>query len=175
MKQENKKSRVLHALRDRQEAKDLAQAFPSSNAQALRQAGSRFVTDAWFVQPARQMLQGVATVKSPTFQYEFACPSRAFPALGAPHAIELRYVFNTLKDRANRPQDQALADIITDCWVRFAKTGNPNGGNLPQWPEYNNDTRKYIQFGHTMRINSNLHGATCDALDQATRRIWAPD
>jgi len=156
-------------------AEELAKAFPSSNAKELRQASSRFVTDSWFVQPSRQMLQGMDTVKSPAFQYEFARPSRAFPALGAPHAIELRYVFNTLKDRENRPKDQVLADTVTDCWVRFAKTGNPNGGSLSRWPEYRNDTGEYIQFGHEIRIGSNLHGATCDALDQASRGIWARD
>jgi para-nitrobenzyl esterase len=156
-------------------AEELVKAFPSSNAKELRQAGSRFVTDSWFVQPSRQMLQGMANVRSPVFQYEFARPSRTFPALGAPHAIELRYVFNTLKDRENRPRDQVLADIVTDYWVQFAKTGNPNSGNLPRWPEYRNDTREYIQFGHEIRIASNLHGVTCDALDQASRGVWARD
>ena len=40
---------------------------------------------------------------------------------------------------------------MSDYWVAFAKTGNPNGGGRPQWDGYGNDaTRNYLEFedGH---------------------------
>jgi para-nitrobenzyl esterase len=32
------------------------------------------------------------------------------------------------------------------AWVRFAATGNPNGGDLPAWPEYNLERRAMVVF-----------------------------
>ncbi len=31
-------------------------------------------------------------------------------------------------------QDQAAAKLVSGYLVNFVKTGNPNGGTLPQWP-----------------------------------------
>jgi hypothetical protein len=32
--------------------------------------------------------------------------------------------------------DRRLADLMESYWTNFAKTGNPNGGKLPNWPEF---------------------------------------
>jgi para-nitrobenzyl esterase len=34
------------------------------------------------------------------------------------------------------PEDQKLSDLVETYWTNFAKTGNPNGGDAPQWPQY---------------------------------------
>ena len=32
------------------------------------------------------------------------------------------------------PEEKELARIMNTYWTNFAKTGNPNGNGLPDWP-----------------------------------------
>ena len=78
-----------------------------------------------------------------SFVYEFDWRSPAIGgALGAAHAVELPFVFDTL-EVASGPRGllgeappQALATSIHALWIRFA-----NDGTLP-WPEYEPETRQ---------------------------------
>lgn len=58
---------------------------------------------------------------------------------GARHASEIPYVFGALGSDKTVPwgtEDWTLSDTIETYWTNFAKTGNPNGGGLPDWPRY---------------------------------------
>lgn len=79
---------------------------------------------------------------APIYVYNF---NRKIPATGdmvkygAFHTGEVCYVLNNLKFLNNRPfeaADHALANLMSDYWVNFVKTGNPNGKGLPAWPKY---------------------------------------
>ncbi|MFI5161311.1 MAG: carboxylesterase/lipase family protein [Sphingobacteriales bacterium] len=81
-------------------------------------------------------------VNSPIYVYNF---DRKIPATGeyvkygSFHTGEVCYVMNNLKFLNNRPfgdTDKALANLMSDYWVNFVKTGNPNGKGLPEWPKY---------------------------------------
>jgi len=81
------------------------------------------------------------TGKAPVYVYNF---NRKLPAstpesqFGAFHSGEIVYAYNNLHtlNRPWEPVDQQLADAMSSYWVNFAKTGNPNGKNLPNWPAY---------------------------------------
>ncbi|MEU9291271.1 carboxylesterase family protein [Streptomyces sp. NPDC048275] len=67
--------------------------------------------------------------RSPSYVYEFAWPSNV-PGLGACHALELGFVFDTVEAPASAQLagaggPQELADAMHAAWVRFAAEGDP--------------------------------------------------
>ena len=67
---------------------------------------------------------------------------------GAHHSGDLAYAFGNLGlfgiDWNDR--DRQLSDEMSSYWVNFAKTGNPNGEGLPEWPRYDREHESAIEF-----------------------------
>jgi para-nitrobenzyl esterase len=58
---------------------------------------------------------------------------------GAAHSAEISLIFRNEIDSPYFKEgaaDTPMADTISGYWVRFAKTGDPNGGRAPGWPAY---------------------------------------
>jgi para-nitrobenzyl esterase len=56
------------------------------------------------------------------------------------HCIDLPFCFDNT-DRAENltgggPVPRALAARVSEAWIQFARTGNPNHGGLPHWPTF---------------------------------------
>ncbi|MBT8042269.1 MAG: carboxylesterase family protein, partial [Pontiella sp.] len=45
------------------------------------------------------------------------------------------------------PRPRALAEKMSGALLQFMKTGNPNGGGLPEWPAFS------VDQGETMILN----------------------
>ena len=74
-----------------------------------------------------------------TWHFERTQPASHFgtEANPTPHGSEIAYVMGTLSlYEGFTDYDYKLSEILTDYWCNFAKTGNPNGENLPEWPLY---------------------------------------
>jgi para-nitrobenzyl esterase len=59
------------------------------------------------------------------------------PLIGAPHASEIEYCMGNLylvKDYAWTDDDYTVSSTMEDYFANFIKSGNPNGGSLPNWP-----------------------------------------
>lgn len=58
---------------------------------------------------------------------------------GSYHGQDVNFVFQH-RDNFERPEvDDPLSDAMGQYWINFAKTGDPNGENLPLWPAFDND------------------------------------
>lgn len=103
---------------------------------------SDVITDLLFREPTLRIAQA-RTGSAPTFVYEFdwASPTQG---IGACHALELPFVFDTLGDAssvlAGPTAPQEIATAMHAAWVAFAKSGDPG------WAAYNTDTRTTRRF-----------------------------
>jgi carboxylesterase type B len=52
--------------------------------------------------------------------------------------------------------DRKLAETMTNYWVNFAKTGDPNGKGLPKWTPYNASDEPYMDFGEVVQLRNHL-------------------
>lgn len=51
-----------------------------------------------------------------------------------------------MSPRPWKEADYKLAEIMSDFWVSFAKDGDPNGENLPEWQACTSDNLKAMIF-----------------------------
>ena len=123
------------------------------------------------IQSERKQAAGAA----PAFMYQFDYPSRrAGGKFKATHADEIVYVFDTFANylRKPNPEGQKLADEMSESWIAFAKTGNPNNKAVPNWPAYDPKTRATMVFNVETTIVNDPRGSERVLFDQvpATRR-----
>jgi para-nitrobenzyl esterase len=43
-------------------------------------------------------------------------------------------------------EDRALSETMTNYWVNFVRTGNPNSVDLPNWPAYGRDNAAVLRL-----------------------------
>jgi para-nitrobenzyl esterase len=99
-------------------------------------------------EPARFTANAFVAKGLPAYVYRFSYipPSMSTRWVnGVPHGAEIPFVFDTVAGRYGTtltPEDQAVARKVNTYWANFAKTGSPNGRNLPKWPRH--DPRKNV-------------------------------
>jgi para-nitrobenzyl esterase len=89
---------------------------------------------------AAHLKTGGAPVYRYRFDHPLPLPADARPdaEATAPHSAEIEFVFRVLNARKLpwRQSDRDVSELMSTYWTNFAKTGNPNGPDLPAWPAY---------------------------------------
>lgn len=93
--------------------------------------------------------------KAPSYLYLFTWEDEVRKAF---HTIEIPFAFDNaqlIKRRANgSPEVDHMVKTISETWVAFAKTGNPNHPGLPKWEPYNADKRPTMIFDAECKVVS---------------------
>ncbi|HXD73403.1 MAG TPA: carboxylesterase family protein [Vicinamibacterales bacterium] len=147
-------------------ADEYLKAYPAgSDEQAARSSAQAFSDEmAWHMW---RYARAQSAIGRRTYLYYFTHEPPTEPGqpdLRATHTAEIPYVFNNLKAvrvypdtsspelSSKNPADIRLADIVSQYWVNFAKTGDPNGSGLAVWPEFTRTaTGTRMELGDTQR------------------------
>lgn len=79
---------------------------------------------------------------APVYTYMFTWESPVLDGiLRSTHCMEIPFVFNNADIHASMTgggkDALELAEKMSQAWINFARTGDPNTEDLPQWPAYN--------------------------------------
>ncbi len=78
--------------------------------------------------------------------------------LKSPHTIEIPFAFDNVQISrqitGGGADAMALADKVSDTWLAFARTGDPNTSKLPHWPAFNATQRPTMVINNQSKVVS---------------------
>jgi para-nitrobenzyl esterase len=129
--------------------------------------------------PTRTFARLVASRGVPTYLFVFSRVGEdsVNRARGAYHSAEITFVFGrprpVLEQAGHTPYDSTLAEAMSDYWVSFATSGDPNGppnaGKLPRWPRYEPGTDALLELGPEVAPRTLWRRSALDSADAAAR------
>jgi len=95
--------------------------------------------------------------KAPVYLYYFTWET---PVLGgrlkSPHTMEIPFAFDNVKISARMTgggaDAMALADKVSDAWIAFSRSGDPNTPKLPHWPAYDAKDRATMVINNVSKV-----------------------
>ncbi|CAM3342727.1 carboxylesterase/lipase family protein [Asticcacaulis taihuensis] len=127
-------------------------AYDPDGTKTVQQINAEIGMDKAMVEPSRFVASTISKQGIPAYEFRFGYVADSMKAewkTGTPHATEIPYVMNTVKEKYGdklTPADAKIADQTNSYWANFAKTGNPNGEGLPHWPKYDSAKDELMVF-----------------------------
>lgn len=134
---------------------------------STRTASQQMTSDVLFAWDMRKWAQLITHRGLDAYMYVFS-HAPFFPGvgegrpMGAYHAGEIPFVFNKRNEIVWNKDDHKVADLMHAYWVNFAKTGSPNGKDLPNWPVYDTDLDNALDLNASPEV---IHGWRKTKLD----------
>ena len=97
---------------------------------------------------------------APVYMYMFAWESPVLDGMfRSTHCMEIPFVFNNVVRHASMTgggaEAQAVGEKMSNAWLNFARTGNPNAEDLPTWEPYTIEKGATMYFNNTSEIKNN--------------------
>jgi para-nitrobenzyl esterase len=112
-----------------------------------------------FTQAERKAGLGAA----PVWQYLFGWRTPVLDGRpGTFHSCEIAFVFDNADKCTNYtgggPEALALSARVSQAWLHFARSGNPNHPGLPSWPAFTADKRATLIFDNRCTVRYDPEG-----------------
>ena len=135
---------------------------------ALAQVAEMFA-DTQFNYGAWALARAMAKSGKGTWRYLFL-KQRPDQSAGPFHGDEVPFVFGGLgapsrKGGAFDARDEALSAAVMSLWVRFARTGDPNGGEI-EWPAYDAARDNHLELDDPVRAGAGWRRDKMEFLDR---------
>jgi para-nitrobenzyl esterase len=121
--------------------------FADAKPNPAHAALSRVAGDARLVCTTTDTARLAAAHAPAVYTYNFDIPVRMGLSptfLGATHGAELVYVFQT--SPSFEEKETATSELMQRYWTNFARTGDPNGDDAPEWPTFSNESDRRMNF-----------------------------
>ncbi|MBN2168452.1 MAG: carboxylesterase family protein [Actinobacteria bacterium] len=140
--------------------------FPAGTDDNAAATLSKLFTVNDFIAPARFLAGAYSNLKSNSFLYHFSRSGPGNP-MGACHGVEMPYVFGNFNHALGfNDVDFRLSETMMSYWTSFARTGNPNCEDLPEWPAYSKEKDELLRFSERIEIEKGLCGKACDLAEE---------
>lgn len=131
-----------------------------------RAVGERILGDIFFCD-SRRIARAHAAFDRPVYRYYFA---RSFfdivLGLGAFHGAEMPFLWdNSVQGLSVQPAGQRLKKAMQGYWASLVRTGDPNGGERPEWPRYQKAGDRVLRLDVPISEETMLRAADCDFWD----------
>jgi para-nitrobenzyl esterase len=84
---------------------------------------------------------------------------------GAPHGVDVPYVFENLQG-SPAAAERYISETMATYWTNFAKRGDPNGEGVPAWPPFSDSNPVVMHLGPTARTGPVPSTDSLKVLDQ---------
>jgi para-nitrobenzyl esterase len=146
--------------------------YPGRRNQMLWLTAESDDTRRWSAQQLSRLKQ--AQGSAPAYLYFFDWHSPVHNnRMGAYHTLDIPFVFyNMDKGASMTGSDQGryeLGHVMSAAWAAFARTGDPNHADMPNWPAFNPSDYPTMMFGKTVRMQNDPNRETRMVLEDLRR------
>ena len=136
---------------------DQARLYPGLSGEALDDA---IFGDLVILSQSRFLANQMCALQAPVYAYYFSwvAEDRRARQPGAAHADDIAFVMGTLDAETDlsrvTAQDQAISRLMTGYWLQFARSGNPNNPDAPDWPVYEPGSAQVLEIGAEVEVRN---------------------
>ena len=140
----------------------------------------RWFAEGLFLTSTRYFGKQMAGVRSPAWLYHvtYVQTNIRDEVPGTGHGVEVAFIFDhvrahpewqrpkEMRDKETTEEDLAWGKTVQSYWLNFARTGDPNGPGLPEWPTYEPDSDLVMDLGIEFVPRQGMYKETLDHLEQ---------